>query len=310
MNVMRSFLTLVFILAMCVLSPFMGLAQTGSLHDLRDRQSSHVFVTAHRADWIYAPENSLKALQNAISFGVDIVETDVRMTRDGHLVMMHDATVNRTTTGTGFVADLTLDKIREMWLRTNWGQSTQLKVPTLEEFVVAAKGKAYIYFDKVGIEPEGCEQGTMVRAVLQVLRKYEALEEAIFVLNWPYETARSVFGTALDSVIYCPVIEDKVPRLSEYVEEYIKYLNPVMFQFRIASLDSDSYRLLPKILQSGARAFVAATWSHHTAGHDDDVSIFCSPTQGWGWLIEQGFTVLETNYPKDLILYINKQKLH
>ena len=298
---------LIYIFLLLVLYPATGMAQSEQKHhDLNNKDNEHIFVAAHRADWIYAPENSIKALQNAISFGADIIETDVRMTRDGNIIMMHDATVDRTTTGEGRVADLTLEEIKQLRLRTNWGQSTQLKVPTLEEYILCAKGKAYLYFDKAGIEPDGCEQGTMVRAILQVLRKHNALKDAIFVLNWPYDKARNIFGTALDSVIYCPVIEDKVPHLAEYVNEYIQKLKPAMFQFRIASLDSESYRLLPYVLERGSRAFVAATWPHHTAGHDDEISILKSPSLGWKWLIEQGFSVLETNYPRDLILYLNK----
>lgn len=68
--------------------------------DIRDNDD-YVFVTAHRGDWIFAPENSLKALENAITLGVDIMETDVWLTKDDQLVIMHDKTLDRTTNGTG-----------------------------------------------------------------------------------------------------------------------------------------------------------------------------------------------------------------
>ncbi|MBR3514591.1 MAG: DUF4996 domain-containing protein, partial [Bacteroidaceae bacterium] len=122
--------------------------------------------------------------------------------------------------------------------------------------------------------------------------------------------ARRVFGTALDSVIYCPVIEDRIPGLPAYVDEYIERLHPVAFQFRMATTDSQSYRLLPHVLQSGSRAFVAATWPGHTAGHDDNTSIFLRPSEGWGWLIAEGFTIIETNFPKDLIQYLRSENRH
>lgn len=270
----------------------------------------HVFVAAHRADWKYAPENSLQALRNALFFGADIIETDVRQTKDGHFVMMHDATVDRMTNGTGTVADMTLDDVRRLYLKTNWGQTTTFRVATLDEYIEEAKGRASLYLDKAALDLPGHEEGSTVRALLQVLRRHGTLQETIFVLDWPYEKARHVFGTALDSVIYCPVIEDRIPGLPAYVDEYIERLHPVAFQFRMATTDSQSYRLLPHVLQSGSRAFVAATWPGHTAGHDDNTSIFLRPSEGWGWLIAEGFTIIETNFPKDLIQYLRSENRH
>ena len=274
------------------------------------KPEGYIFVAAHRADWKYAPENSLQSLKNAIFFGADIIETDVRQTRDGQFVMMHDATVDRMTYGSGCIADMTLEEIRKLRLKTNWGQSTQYPVATLEEYIKEAKGKAVLYLDKAGIDLPGAEEGSTVRALLKVLRSHDALQESMFVLDWSYEKARRIFGTALDSVIYCPVIEDKIPNLSAYVEEYINNLHPIAFQFRMASLDTQTYSLLPQVLRSGSRAFVASTWPNHTAQHDDMVSIFQSPSEGWGWLIGEGFTILETNFPKDLIQYLRSMRRH
>ena len=64
---------------------------------------SSVIVASHRGDWRNFPENSLEAIDNAIKMGVDIVELDVQRTKDGQLILMHDATLNRTTTGKGAI---------------------------------------------------------------------------------------------------------------------------------------------------------------------------------------------------------------
>ena len=255
-----------------------------------------VMVASHRADWQFAPENSLESLKNAIRFGADIIETDVRMTKDGHIVIMHDYAVDRTTNGSGYIGDLTLDDIRALRLRDNIGAMTQYHVPTLEEFIAVAKGKVWLYLDKAIYDLPGHEEGTLVRKLLEIARTNGTLEETVFVLPWPYEKAKRIFGDDLEKVRYCPVIEDKIPDLETYVDEYIEKLHPFAFQFRMASLDSKTYAQLPKVL--------AAAWSNHTAGHDDRVSIFESPDKGWGWLVEQGFTVIETNHTRDLIQYL------
>ena len=276
---------------------------------LRSKEpTDYVWVAAHRADCVYAPENSLEALEHALFFGSDIIETDARITKDGHIVIMHDYTVDRMTDGTGTISEMTLDEIKKLRLNTNWGGKTSLEVPTLEEFIKVAKGKACLYLDKASYDLPGNEPGTFVKELLQVLRENDVLEEAIFVLDWPYEKAKRIFGDDLEKVIYCPVIDDKIPDLEKYVDEYLNKLKPIAFQFRMDTLDSVTYRLLPKILASGSRAFIAATWDHHTAGHSDNASIFKRPSEGWGWLVAQGFNILETNYQNDLIRFLDSEK--
>lgn len=70
-----------------------------------------VLVSGHRGDRIHGIENTMTAFRMAVDAGVDMIETDVRMTKDGQLVLMHDETVDRTTDGTGRVKDLTLEQI-------------------------------------------------------------------------------------------------------------------------------------------------------------------------------------------------------
>ena len=273
---------------------------------IRDRDNNdYVWVSGHRCDWIYSVENSTDALKNAIRSGVDIAETDVRLTKDGKIVMMHDATINRTTVGEGVILDMTLDEIRKTHMRSiNYGVNTDLLVPTLEEFIDIARGKILLYLDKAGYNIEGKPEGYMVQQVLKVLEEKNALDEAVFVLEWPYEKARKIFGDKLEKVVFCPVISDRIENIDQYVDEWISKFNPVMYQFRMATLDTDVYKQLPKILKVRAKAFIAATWPDHTANHDDLVSIFDKPSKGWGWLLDQGFRVLETNYPHDLIRYL------
>lgn len=73
-----------------------------------------VLVSGHRGDRVHGLENTMTAFRMAVEAGVDMVETDVRMTADGELVLMHDETVDRTTDGTGLVKDLTLAQIKQL----------------------------------------------------------------------------------------------------------------------------------------------------------------------------------------------------
>ncbi len=110
---------------------------------LKNPTDDYVLVASHRGDWQNYPENSLAALQSCIDLGVDIVEIDVRKTKDGHLVLMHDSDVNRTTNGTGSVSTKTLAEIKQLLLINHNGRLSTERVPTLKEAMELAKEKNY-----------------------------------------------------------------------------------------------------------------------------------------------------------------------
>jgi len=90
-------------------------------------------IFAHRGASAYAPENTCAAFNLAREMGADGIELDVQMTKDGEIVVIHDETVDRTTDGTGWVKDLTLDEIKA--LDASMGNETypNEKIPTLDE---------------------------------------------------------------------------------------------------------------------------------------------------------------------------------
>ena len=88
-----------------------------TLNAFNDASSGIVLVAAHRGAHLGNFENSIASTKEAIRLGVDIVEVDVRTTKDGHLVLMHDASIDRTTTGKGKVEEMTLLEIRRYRLK-------------------------------------------------------------------------------------------------------------------------------------------------------------------------------------------------
>ncbi|HET8644390.1 MAG TPA: glycerophosphodiester phosphodiesterase family protein, partial [Vicinamibacteria bacterium] len=71
-------------------------------------------IIAHRGDSAHRPENTLASFASALEVGADLVELDVQLTRDGHPVVIHDPTVDRTTDGQGKVVDFTLPELRRL----------------------------------------------------------------------------------------------------------------------------------------------------------------------------------------------------
>ncbi|MEM1249491.1 MAG: glycerophosphodiester phosphodiesterase family protein [Acidobacteriota bacterium] len=94
-----------------------------------------VRLYGHRGLTAEAPENSLAAVRAAMKLGIAGVEIDLRTTRDGEIVLLHDATLERTTDGSGPIAERSLSAVRGLRLCGNDGQPTQHRVPTLDEVI-------------------------------------------------------------------------------------------------------------------------------------------------------------------------------
>ncbi len=98
-------------------------------------------VVAHRGASAYEPENTIRAVVRALDLGADAVEVDVRRSKDGALVILHDETVNRTTNGAGLVSGMTLDELRT--LDAGKGE----RIPRVEEVIDAVRGRALLVLE-------------------------------------------------------------------------------------------------------------------------------------------------------------------
>jgi glycerophosphoryl diester phosphodiesterase len=113
-------------------------------HPLSDPNAK--LVIAHRGDRAHAPENTMEALVRAVELGADALEVDVRMTRDGVPVLMHDANVDRTTSGRGLVRENTLAELRLLdasRAASGWAGG-KVTVPTLEEVLDRLRGTPFV----------------------------------------------------------------------------------------------------------------------------------------------------------------------
>jgi glycerophosphoryl diester phosphodiesterase len=129
--------------------------------DLRTREKGRVLVIGHRGAMGYAPENTFASFNLGLEMGADMLELDVHLCRDGHLVVIHDALLDRTTTplpGTsgvaGCVEELTLEQIRQVDAGVKFSEQYRgERIPTLPEVLDWARGQTPLV-----IEIKGCPQ--------------------------------------------------------------------------------------------------------------------------------------------------------
>ena len=160
-----------------------------------------VAVSAHRA--VSAPdqpENSIAAIRaTGRAIPGAILELDAVLTRDGELVLMHDETLDRTTTGRGKVADLTLDQVRAVRLRGSDGRLTDAAPPTLAEALEAAGAVGAIA--SIDLKPaDPADTLTLARAVVDEVRRTGA-QGRVILITYSADDARAVSTLAPEMMV-------------------------------------------------------------------------------------------------------------
>ena len=269
------------------------------IEQLNNAADNQVLVAAHRADWRNAPENSLPAIASAIKLGVDIVEIDIRETKDGQLVLMHDESIDRTTSGKGLVKDWTLDSLKTLSLKDGLGTLTQHKIPTLEEALIETKGKVLVNLDK---------SYPIIDKCYQITEKTETTKQIIVKGKETYQTLKNDFGYYLDKMYYMPIVNLPKENAETIVNDYLNNLKPVAFEFTVAS---DTVALLKKfkdIRKQGSSIWVNSLWPQHNAGHDDEKAF--TDLSVYDWFINNNIDIIQTDRPELLLKYLRNKGLH
>lgn len=139
------------------------------------------FVVGHRGIPDQAPENTIESANLAVEKGADIVELDIYVTKDGELVVIHDETLNRTTNGTGKVATLTLEQIRQYTANRSYQNPSDypdVKVPTFREYLETFKGTDTQLFVELK-----SEQTNLVPLFVEQVQEY-GMEGQISVISF------------------------------------------------------------------------------------------------------------------------------
>lgn len=262
-------------------------------------EEGKVSVISHRGDWRNTPENSIRAIQNCIDLGVNMVEIDIKKTKDNELILLHDKTLDRTTTGKGLPQDYTLAEIKQMRLRNGAGVATSHQMPTLEEAMIVAKGKIWVNIDK------GYDYFDLVEKVLE---KTGTTQQVLIKAGLPYQKVVAENKAVLDKLFFMPIIDMANPDAMTMVEEYIKNMQPKAFEVCFTQIDQALQNVLDRIQKSGSKVWINTLWPSLCAGLNDDRAVEENQQDSiWGKVIEMGASFIQTDRPKELVNYLRNQ---
>ncbi|WP_226632230.1 glycerophosphodiester phosphodiesterase family protein [Novosphingobium profundi] len=257
-----------------------------------------VMVVAHRGCWKATSENSLDAIAQCRAMGIDMVEIDVRTSRDGVPVLMHDADVARTTDGTGRVADLTLEDLRALHLREGMGRTgavTERRIPTLAEALAATGGEVLVNLDAKAVDP-----AVLLRIVDEAGLRGHVLFKAEASASEIAQRAPFVRDVHFQPILREPGMADApVATVASY-----DALAPVSYE-----IDVKTQGFLPR-LTDALRARCARYWVNSLAGRVyDDRAALEDPDAVWGRLVAYGVDAIQTDHPGILKDYLSRSGL-
>lgn len=263
--------------------------------------SKNILVTAHRGDWRNTPENSVQSLVNCIEKGIDVCEFDLKQTKDGHLIIMHDKTIDRTTNGKGKPEDYTLEEIRKFKLLSGTGHPTKHAIPTFEEMLRAAKNKIIIDIDK-GYE--------YYDKVMVALTKYNMLPQTILnIYGLPYDSLVAKHGSIPQQLTLQLIINPKNPDIEKVIETYKPHKRTIV-QIIFENDDAPVLKRIPELKKKYAIWF-NSIWPEQNGGHDDDQAVEeKKPDKTWGWLVKHRPDFIQSDRPVDLLNYLKRIGVH
>ena len=299
-------LCLAFVAMSCTQKPTFETRTDKILYEINNPESKYIVVASHRGDWRNFPENSIPAIESVIRMGVDIMELDVKMTKDSVLILMHDKTIDRMTNGKGLVSDITYDSLMTFNMRRAHNIVTDtLKVPTLREALLCCKDRilvnvdhAYPYYEQIVKLTE--ELGVAEQVLMKSKSSIDKVNE---------DTEK--YGSKM---MYMPVIDVNKPKGKKLFAEYLeKGVVPMAFELCWQQPGEEIDECVKQVRQMGSKIWVNTIWASLCGGYgnDDDAAFVAeNPAQVYEQYIDMGVSMIQTDRPEMLIDYLRSIGRH
>lgn len=261
-----------------------------------------IIIAAHRgAAGGNIPCNTMPAYEIAVKQGADMIEIDLNMTADGQLVIFHPKEERDHLGFCGSIRDYTLDQIRSVLRYVNYDRTqTEWTLCTFDEVCENFKGRCYINVDKFWDFP---------KEISQAIRKH-GIQDQIVVKSAPKPHVADVLEEFAPEIMFMPIYKNNCGEWHEELKRRkINYIGAeLVFFTETCEVGTAEFR--EKLRNEGYLLWGNAILYNYrvplSAGHSDDVSLIKDPSLGWGWLADNGFDIIQTDWPLPMSLYLNE----
>lgn len=269
---------------------------------LNDPASRYVVVACHRGDWRNYPENSLGAIESVIRMGADIVEIDLKLTKDSVLVLSHDRTCNRMTTGKGDISTMTYDSLATFNLKTAHNVAIPgTRITTFQEALEACKDRIVINVD----------QGYQYYDLVVKLTDAMDMTDQILIKG---KKAREVVAREMEGsrMMYMPIIDIQKPKGKDLFAQYEDWYaqtgeKPLAYEVCFSELNEEVEACCQKVIAQGSKLWINTLWASLCGGYEDDAAFEGDPDKVYGKILDLGTSIIQTDRPEMLISWLKKQ---
>ena len=276
------------------------------LAEINDPNSEYVVVISHRGDWRNYPENSIPAIESIIRMGVDMMELDVKMTKDSVLVLMHDQTINRMTNGKGLIKDMTYDSLMTFKLKRAHGVKTDsIKMPTLREALLCCKDRILVNVDHAY---------PYYKEIVELTEELGVTGQVLMKGKSSIDKVNEDMANHENNLLYMPIIDINKPKGQALFAEYVERgVVPMAFEVCWQYSGEEMDNCVAEIHKMGSKLWVNTFWPSVCGGfgNDDDAALeVADPAEVYGQYIEMGATMIQTDRPELLIKYLRSIGRH
>jgi glycerophosphoryl diester phosphodiesterase len=243
-------------------------------------------VSAHRGGPKHKfPENCIATFENTLQHTFAIMEIDPRYTEDGAIVVHHDATLERTTTGKGRVVERTLQELKKLRLKDTEGAVTEFQIPTIDDVLQWARGKTVLVLDQKDVP---------VEARIRKIEQHRA-EAYVILIVYNFKDARKCYE--LNKHIMMEVMIPNREKFHEFDKTGIPWNNIIAFVGHIPPTDKE---LLQMIHAKGTCCIVGTSRNLDRDFINNRAKGTKAVEQGYRDLLEYGADMIETDLPREV----------
>lgn len=255
---------------------FAGGIQAQQMHPSLYHKGHKMVVIAHRGNHVDVPENTLAAYQAAIDCGADYVEVDLRTTKDGYLVVMHNSTVDKQTDGSGAVRDLDYEDIKRLKIHPiRKGDHKVYHIPDFKSVLQVCRGKINIYLDF---------KEANVMQTYQLIKEMNMQNHVAVYLN-----KKQQYGEWKKVIPNMPLIASLPPNMN------LRQLDSILQRYKIDIVDNIYDRKKIRFLHK--KDIMA--WLDVEGAAEDSVR--------WSKVLSLDPDGLQTDHPEKLIRFLEKR---
>ena len=266
------------------------------------RRQRGVLVAAHRGvAGGNIPCNSLPAFEAALRQGADILETDLALSGDGQLLIFHPKKEKAHLNKDIHLNEMTMEQIRELRFVNIDNDPTAYGILTLDEFLEQFKNRCLINLDHGWDD----DMGLMIDAV-----RRHAMEEQVLIKAPAKLKYAQIMGELAPDMMFMPIYKEE-----DTMTELLEQMNVNFVGAELVFAREDSVFASEAYIRSHqdkgrllwANPILYYYKSQLTGGHNDDIAVTSDPEFGWGWLVDKGFDILQTDWPMPLRHFLDNR---